>query len=113
MIPYYLQQAADLSRTGNPKRKSMLGAIGIRNDGAIVTCVNGGQPGSRTPTMHAESRLTRKLDRDSVVYVSRTLKDSTIALAKPCKGCILRMRAKGVRRVTYTIGPDEWGVIEL
>jgi len=113
VIPFRLQQAVALSLTGNPARKYRFGAVGVRCDGAVVACVNGGTKGARTPSMHAEARLSRKLDRGSYVYVARTLRDGTPALAKPCPGCMLFLLAKSVKRVTYTISPNEWGVIDL
>jgi len=76
-----------------------------------VTSTNGGMAGGQCPSQHAEARLARKLDYGSVVYVSRTLKNGDVALAKPCARCYAILRGKGVRKVFYTINESEYGVI--
>jgi len=113
VIPRLLERAAGVSLGGSQDRKYYLGAIGVRTDGALVSAVNGGIANQRTPSAHAETRLCRKLDFGSTVYVARTAKNGDFAMARPCKGCILSMKRRGVRRCYYTIGPDEWGVMEI
>jgi tRNA(Arg) A34 adenosine deaminase TadA len=109
-----LERAAGLSLTGQQTRKFWLGAIGIRRDGTTVYATNGGVPGQRTPTAHAEFRLSRKLDVGSIVFVARSLrKDSSMANARPCRNCEMAMRNRGVSKVYYTINSDEYGCIEL
>lgn len=106
-----LLQAAGLSLTGQESRKYRFGAIGERRDGAIVTATNGGVAGARTPSAHAEARLSRKLDVQSVVYVARTRDNGQIALAKPCKGCQIAMKHRGIAKCFYTISDTEYGCI--
>ena len=108
-----LERAAGVALNGQQSRKYLLGAIGLRRDGAIVTATNGGTKGERTPSAHAESRLSRKLDAGSVVYVSRILKNSAVAIARPCMGCQMAMKHRGVSRCFYTINQDEYGCIDF
>lgn len=108
-----LHQAAGLSLTGQESRKYHFGAIGIRRDGAIVTATNGGIAGARCPTVHAEFRISRKLDVSSVVFVARTNHKGTLCLARPCKNCQLFMKHRGMAKCYYTINDTEYGVIEF
>lgn len=94
-------------------RTFLLGAVGIRNDGVIVSSRNIAAP-DHAPNHHAESRLSRKLTPGSTVWVARVSRlDGGWAMARPCLGCEIRLRSAGVRRVVYTIGPGEWGVIDM
>lgn len=88
------------------------GAIGVRKDGAIVHAINGS---SKVPSRqaHCEYRLSTRLDVGSVVYVVRRRKDGTLANSKPCMNCEKAMRSVGVRRVYYSIGDSEYGVMDL
>lgn len=88
-------------------RAFRLGAVGKRNDGAIVLARNGSGL-CRVPSAHAEARLSRKLDVGSTVFVARVLRDGRWANAKPCLGCFLQLRARGVRRVFYTVGDRQY-----
>jgi len=98
---------------GSDNRSFFLGAVGQRNDGVIMTARNISAT-DYAPKHHAEARLSRKLTPDSVVWVARVAKkDGSWAMARPCNGCQLRMRIVGVRKVFYTIGPNEWGVMLL
>lgn len=102
-------------------RHYWLGAAGLRADGALVRARNGPKVvpprnlvrGLVDDTGHAESRLLRKLDLGSVVFVARISRETgQWALAKPCAPCKHRLLAKGVKRIYYTIGPNEYGQIE-
>lgn len=107
-----LERAIGLSFTGSEERKYKFGAICQRSDGAIVTATNGGVAGSKTPSAHAESRISRKADVGSVVYVARTLRGSAdVALARPCARCVVAMRNRGVSKCYYTINSQEFGCI--
>jgi len=100
-----------LNRKDN--RSFRLGAVGMRNDGVIVTSRNIAAT-DVTPQAHAEARVSKKLTVDSIVWVariSRGLEDW--ALARPCFRCLHRLKSSGVRKVVYTIAPNEWGVIQL
>lgn len=102
-----LTQAAAHAMARADQRTFLLGAIGVRFDGARVMARNGTST-QRTPEAHAEARLARKLDRGSVVYVARVRCDGTWALARPCPRCMLRLRSRGVVRVFYTLGPGSF-----
>jgi len=111
-----LTMAAEVAKD-NPERYDnrsfWLGAVGLRNDGVIVTAKNIAST-DVVPTHHAEARVIRKLTPDSIIWVARVSKmDGTWTMARPCSGCQRRMRTAGVRKVVYTIGPEEWGTINL
>jgi len=108
----YFRLAKCVAIRGRSTRHYRLGAVGIRQDGTIVTANNicTRCPESRA---HAEARLTRKLDYNSIVYVVRVLSDGTFAMAKPCRNCQKIMRLRGVKRCYYTINNAEYGVMLL
>lgn len=90
-------------------RTFKLGAVGIRTDGVIVTSRNGNSFSTkinnfqRNIKSHAEGRILRKLDHESVLYIARIKGDNEIGLAKPCKGCCCMIRSKKISNVYYTI----------
>lgn len=94
-------------------RSFLLGAVGLRNDGVIVTSKNVAAR-NIIPTHHAETRVLRKLTPNSVIWVARILKSTgEWTMARPCLGCQTRMKTAGVKKVVYTIGPNEWGTIQF
>jgi tRNA(Arg) A34 adenosine deaminase TadA len=99
----YIDIAAQVAVRGPTRRAHMLGAVGIRNDGAVVIACNLASK-DKEPRAHAEARLSRKLDVGSVVYVARVHRDGTFGMAHPCPTCMRILRAKGVDRVFYTTG---------
>ena len=112
-----LQAAADTAIQGrnrrNDARTFLLGAVGIRNDGVLVSSKNIASTDC-APHHHAETRLVRKLTPGSTVWVARVAKGTgNWAMARPCPNCERRLRGSGVTKIVYTIGPNEWGVIEL
>jgi tRNA(Arg) A34 adenosine deaminase TadA len=106
-----LNLAAGAALNGK-KRNFLVGAVGIRSDGTLVAAVNSIVQ-VPTPSAHAESRLCRKLDYGATVYVARITKTGDIALSKPCPRCEGALRAHGVKKVYYTIGNTEHGVMDL
>lgn len=111
-----LMSAAETAVITNDRvdiRTFWLGAVGMRKDGVIVSSRNIAAP-DYAPDHHAEVRLARKLTPGSTVWVARVARcDGEWAMAKPCRGCERRLKAAGVSRVVYTIGPGEWGVKEF
>ena len=107
---------AALSRVHNrPVHHSQhfrLGAAGKRADGALVASFNGAQEQPRWQH-HAEARLCRKLTPKSIVAVARVLADGSWAMSRPCKNCETCLRRIGVKRVYYTIAPNEFGILIL
>lgn len=104
---------AILQTLTNRHCKYRIAAVGLRADGTTVVSKSGGWPGQYLPATHAEARLSNKLTPGSVVYVARTLKNGSIALAKPCIACQNSLRHRGVERVYYTIAAHEYGVMDL
>lgn len=94
-------------------KKYNLAAAGERKDGAWVEAKNGATLGTPLPAAHAEARLCKKLDTGATVYVARVTRDGKWAMARPCAACRVRLRAKMVKMVYYTIGENEWGTLEL
>lgn len=109
----YFQIAAQVAQSKDDERSFLLGAIGIRADGVMVSALNGP---SQYPNRvaHAEARLARKLTPNSEVYVVRVrLIDGQFGMARPCEACQKILRTKGIKRVYYSIGPDEFGIMNL
>ena len=95
-----------------PEQMQCLGAVGVRQDGAVVHAHNT-YVGSRVePKTHAEYRLLSRLGPFGTVYVARVggVGGANWAMAKPCPTCHRAMEIRRVKRVFYTIGPDEYGV---
>ena len=107
-----LDTACMYARRKDDRRTFKLAAIGVRADGAVVHAVN--QPTTDVnPTCHAEWRLCQKLDKGATVYVARVGADGVARLARPCPACRSKLMRQGVVRVYYSIGPHEYGVIDL
>jgi deoxycytidylate deaminase len=108
----YFEIAAKLTFSKKDERSFFLGAVGIRSDGKIVTAINGS---SKIPTRqaHCEYRLCTKLDVGSVVYLVRMRRDGLLGNSKPCHNCQKVLKTTGVKRVYYSIGPSEYGVMDF
>lgn len=113
-----LASAIELARRHKIRHRKQfrLCAVGKRRDGLYVHSFNVqvGIKGlsEKVPEKHAEARVATKLTVDSTVAVARVLRDGTVANAKPCQSCQTRLRNMGVKKVFYTIGPDECGVLQ-
>lgn len=108
----YLKIAGKIAAKGQ-KRSFSLGAVARRKDGVIVQSFNGP---TRFPEKgaHAEQRLSKKVDVGSVVYVARILQsDGSFAMAKPCDSCMRALISRGVKRVYWTVAPNEFGWADL
>lgn len=113
MLAAAAEAAKRNDRKGKDPRGFLIGAVGVRADGVLVSSKNVAAT-DLAPNHHAEARLARKLTPNSTVWVARVLRASTDwAMARPCQGCQNRMKSVGVQRVVYTIGPNEWGVLIL
>jgi len=109
----YFEIAGKLTLNKEDNRSFLLGAIGIRKDGAFVKAINGPSIFPER-TAHAEYRLSNKLDVGSEVYVCRVrLLDNKFALARPCDSCMKVMFSRGVRKVYFTVSENEFGVIDM
>lgn len=64
---------------------------------------------------HAEEDALRRCGnpKGATIYVARVGRNGKPALAKPCEHCEPMLRNAGVKRVIYTIGPKEYGVLRL
>jgi len=111
---------ARLVATSKKDRRSfLLGAVGIRNDGVIVASPNGPARIEETdtnrgyfPEAHAEFRISKKLDVGAIVYVIRIRRGNRKAcLAKPCETCLNRLKARGVKKVYYSITENSKGIV--
>jgi cytidine deaminase len=118
-MPELLSLAATVALPNMPEdpRNFWLGAIGIRRDGVLVSAKNGAVFSTTVdnyqlmPGSHAEGRLLRKLGHGGVVYVSRvSKKDNTLAMARPCGMCQVRLRSYRVEKVYYTIDQYHYGI---
>ena len=89
-----------------------LAAVALRGDGVLVSSVNGWNTDIE-PKAHAEGRIIRKIDGNSVVYVARIKKDGTVGLARPCPACQRLLRSKRVQEVFFTVSGNSWGSLNL
>lgn len=97
----YLELAANVSRIKDDDRTYFHGAVGLRKDGVLVAAQNG-NPKEPSPRHHCEYRVSRKLGRDGVVFLVRTLANGDWADSTPCKDCENRLVHMGVRSVYYS-----------
>jgi len=107
----YLEIAGRVALQKSSERSFLLGAVGVRRDGALVRAFNGSDliPNRKA---HAEYRLAKKLDWGAEVYVVRILKSTgRFAMSRPCDSCLKALRSKGVVKIYYTIGEREYGTI--
>lgn len=90
-------------------RTFLLGAIAIRGDGVLVRSRNGFPPRPEQKA-HCEIKILRKAGKKAeiVVIVRWSKLRQELAIAKPCDNCMNALRKAGVRKVIYSIGPDEW-----
>jgi len=109
---HFLLAAKTAIKETSHRRISMHGAVGIRQDGAIVSAKNLPTQ-NRNPRVHAEYLLCRKLDYNSIVFVVRINRDGTYTNSRPCINCQLAMRQKGVERCYYTINETEYGIMNF
>ena len=115
-----LRQAAliALPTSDNDPRAFWLGCIGIREDGAMVSSKNGAVEFHHTienyqlvPSSHAEGRVLRKLGKGGIMFVARvSRKDGSLAMARPCGMCQVRLRSFKVKKVFYTINEEQYGI---
>jgi cytidine deaminase len=116
-----LEAAAKIAMPTNDDfdvRSFLLGAIGIRKDGAMVCSKNGAVMDSTSMDnwhsiagSHAEARLVRKLGKGGVVFISRVArKDGCLAMAKPCSTCSNILKFAKVKKVIYSVNPLQYGV---
>jgi len=97
-----------ISRAASRKINFRHGCAALRYDGTIVTAYNemAMEPQWKA---HAEARICRKIDVAAIVAVVRVSASGHWANSKPCDNCMRCMRRRGVQRVLYSIGPDEFG----
>ena len=107
------KQAASVAVSRDDIRTFLLGAVGIRSDGALVRARNESTT-KPEKSAHAEARLARRLNVGSVVYVVRVSRlDGSYTLARPCDNCMRVLQNRGVKTIYYSISPCEYGVIDL
>jgi tRNA(Arg) A34 adenosine deaminase TadA len=107
----YFEIAARTAVSKDDERSFMIGSIAIRGDGVMVKALNGP---SRFPTRqaHSEFRLSKKIDYGATIYVARVrLVDGEFGMSKPCPSCMKALLSKRVKKIYYTIGPNEFGII--
>lgn len=98
------------------ERTYCLGAIGIRSDGVLVRSRNGNSFSTKTDKFiknihsHAEGRLIRKLNINSIIYIARITRENAFACAKPCSGCSNIIKANRISKVYYTIDNNRYGL---
>ena len=107
-----LMRTAGIAAKKRDMRSFRVGAAGLRTDGVMVYAYNGAAP-NKCAEIHAETRLCKKLGMGAIVWVARATKDGQLALAKPCANCQRTLRRRGVLKVIYSTGPDDYEVMIL
>jgi cytidine deaminase len=112
-VKKYFAIAAKIALLGDSKeaeRQYRIGAIGIRNDGVMVCSSN---ISARTPNRnaHAEARVSKKLNTNSVVFVVRVDRSGGFRMARPCSNCMQKLKRTKVKKCYYSINDKEYGVI--
>jgi deoxycytidylate deaminase len=115
----YFEIARMIATSKKDRRSFLVGACAVRKDGIVVCSPNGParimndtKDRRYFPEAHAEYRVSQKLDVGAYVYVLRVRRgDKKICLAKPCKTCQVMMKARGVKKVFYSVSEDENGNI--
>lgn len=116
----FLHQAAQIALPSTDKdyRDYWLGCVGVREDGTVVASKNGAAEFHTTvksyqllPSSHAEGRVLRKLGKCGTIFVARvSKKDGSLAMARCCGMCRVRVKAAKVKRVYYTIDNFHYGI---
>jgi hypothetical protein len=109
-----------ISKIEKDPRNFLLGAVGVRNDGIIVSARNGPAQesiahgkGWSFPQCHAEYRCVKKMDRGGTIYVARVGKNGMIGMSKPCAACETLLKNRGISRAFYSVSPTEYRVMSL
>ena len=109
----FFEVAGKLALARKDGRSFFHGGVGLRRDGTIVYAVNG-SAGFPNKFAHCEARLARKLDVGSTVFVARiTTGTKEFANSTPCHNCLKIMKTRGIKRVYFTKGPNEFGWLDL
>jgi tRNA(Arg) A34 adenosine deaminase TadA len=109
----YLNLAARIAAGATWQEKHfLLGAVAIRQDGAIVVASNL-RTQDRLHSAHAEYRVLKKAGTNATLYVARIDRQGQWAMAKPCIKCQSLIKNKKVKCIYYTISPNEYGVMKF
>ncbi len=109
----YFELAGELALKKDKLRNFYLGCVAIRNDGTMVTAFNSPVK-FPSRVAHSEYRVAQKIDHGATVYVARVRLDThNYGCARPCRACLKILISKRVRKIYYTIGPTEYGIIDF
>lgn len=104
-------------KSTNPWRLGCILAHGKRIISRGVNDSKGHPRAYRDSGRHAElDAVLRSAPEEldgAFAYVGRITKTGRPAMAKPCWHCEELLRDSGISRVYYSIGPGEWGVLEI
>ena len=109
---YFELAAEEAVKNQHDGRHYLLGCVAVRGDGCIVRASNGPTPVPMR-AMHAEYRVTKKINYDAVVYVARVLRDGSYGTAMPCASCMKALKMKRVKKVYFTISNNDFGMVLL
>lgn len=115
-------QEAELQKHVSPKDRAHLGAVLTRGKQVVraYNMMDKTHPDSLVyeegeliaKGVHAEQWAMikgRRFTDGATMYVARITKDGFLATARPCPGCRVLIMEAGVKKVHYSIGPNEWG----
>lgn len=120
-FPRYLQVAIALAEQ-NQAPKWKLAAVGTLGGSVLGVGINTFEQNDSPPGTinwfdlgrHAETNCLRACGKvPKTIYVARTTKKGLPALALPCRKCYTSLCDAGVKRVVFTVSPNEYGTINL
>jgi deoxycytidylate deaminase len=115
-------EAALQQRKYNPSDRAHLGAALTRGKQVVwgINIMGKTHPNSQVwengvqiiKGVHAEQMTLikgRKFTDGGILYVARITKARNLALASPCAVCRYLIRESNIKKVHYSVGPNEWG----
>lgn len=127
-LQYYFDLAAKVALGGEHQRNFLVGSVGLRHDGVLVSACNGAVYSTDSaeyrpiPSSHSEARISNKLTPGSIVYVVRVAKKNNgltpigttaFVMSRPCDRCRNSLIARGVSKAFYTIDTVSYGCFDF
>lgn len=122
-IPRHLKTAIKIAEANDLYPKWRLGAVIIKGGALRSVGLNklhtkasvASDEHIQDLSTHAEEDALRRCGnpKGATIYIARVGRNGKPAMAKPCEYCEPMLREAGVKKVKYTIGPNEYGVLNL
>lgn len=106
----YLDLATRIAKgTLDQEKNTFFAGIAERSDGTLVFSTN---VRTKDPIhgAHCETRLLKKCDIGSTIWLVRVLRNGQWANSEPCIKCKTLLKNKKVKKVYYTVDPNTYAV---